>query len=290
MSARRVLALHAAIEQVDGSGDGVWLVDLAPLRDPQHVVGAVTRAIGVRDDLAREPMEHLVDACADRNMLIVLDSCEHLVDAAAKVADELLRHCPLVDILATSREPLRVHGEQRYELEPMSIPEGVLDLERLGGVAAVELFVERARMQQPRFVLSAENAAPVVQICRALDGIPLAIELAAARASTPCRSMPSPVASSSRSRCSPEARADQPRMQTLTALIDWSWDLLTALEQLVLRRLSVVPGRFTLDAGAQLAARATTWSAKTRPPTSSSRSCGRACCGCTTTAAIRCST
>ncbi|HEY3831479.1 MAG TPA: adenylate/guanylate cyclase domain-containing protein [Acidimicrobiia bacterium] len=249
------LALHAAIEQVDGSGDGVWFVDLAPLRDPQHVVGAVTRAIGVRDDPARDPIDHLVDACTDRNMLIVLDGCEHLVDAVAKVADQLLRHCPRVDILATSREPLRVHGEQRYELEPMSIPDGALELDRLGGVAAVELFVERARMQQPRFALSAENAAPIVQICRALDGIPLAIELAAARLDAMSLEALARRVEQPFTVLTGGARADQPRMQTLTALIDWSWDLLTSLEQVVLRRLSVVPGRFTLDSGAQLAAR-----------------------------------
>ncbi len=250
------LALHAAVERVDGCGYGVWFVDLAPLRDPRHVAGAVTRAIGVRDDPARAPMDHLVDACADRSMLMVLDSCEHLVDAVAELAHELLRHCPRVDILATSREPLRIHGEQRYQLEPMSVPDkGVADLEGLRATAAVELFVERARFQQPRFALTAANAASVAQICRALDGIPLAIELAAARLDAMTVDALARRVEQPFTVLTTGARADQPRMRTLAALIDWSWDLLTEPERVVLRRLSAARGSFTLDAGARLAAR-----------------------------------
>ncbi len=250
------LASHAAVERVERIRDGVWFVDLAPLRDSQHVVGAITRAIGVRDDPAREPMAHLIDTCADREMLIVLDNCEHLIDTVATVADKMLQHCPAVSLLATSREPLRIHGEQRYQLEPMSVPDDVpARLDALGGVAAVELFCERARMQQPGFALTPENAPEVVRICRALDGIPLAIELAAARMDT------MPIGALAGRIEQPFAlltagvRSDQPRMQTLEALIDWSWALLIPPEQVVMGRLSVAPGSFTLEAGARLVAR-----------------------------------
>lgn len=238
------LALAVAAELLDGSGDGVWFVDLAPLVEPDLVPGAVAGALGVRAEPGRPVADTLIDALGGRRLLIVLDNCEHLIDACVKLVDQLVRSCANVHILATSREALGLGGERIYRVPPLGLPDP-----NVPGVSeAVALFVERAQDQRPDFVLDDENAPIVGELCRRLDGMPLAIELACAR----LRSM---------SLEDIEARLDErfrlltggsrgalPRQQTLRALIDWSYDLLTEPERVVLCRLSVFAGGWDLHA------------------------------------------
>ena len=243
------LALRVAAEQIDGIRE-VWLVDLAPLSDPEVVAGAVASVIGALEEPGRPLSETIVDVLRQRDMLLVLDNCEHLIDSCAKLADAVLRSCPNVNLLATSREQLGVGGERVFRVPSMTLPPEVsadVTIDELLKAEAVRLFAERARSHRPDFHLSMDNAAAVVSICRQLDGGPLAIELATAR----LRSM---------AITDIETRLDQrfrlltsgsrtalPRQRTLGALIDWSFELLDDLERTVLCRLSVFVGGWDLD-------------------------------------------
>ncbi|MGW9172759.1 AfsR/SARP family transcriptional regulator [Streptomyces decoyicus] len=240
-------------EQLAGSlagehPDGVWIAELAPLDAPEAVPGAVLSALGRRDTTvfspameARTAAEHtdpaarIVDHCAPRRLLLVLDNCEHVVGAAAELADRLLRHCPGLTVVATSREPLGVPGEVVRPLEPL-LP-----------APAHQLFAERAAAVRPDF-RAADDPAAVDEICRRLDGLPLAIELAAARLRL---LSPRQIADRLDDRfrlLTSGSRTALPRQQTLRAVVDWSWDLLDEPERALLRRLSVFAGGCTLAA------------------------------------------
>lgn len=242
------LALQVAADLLDGSGDGVWFVDLAPLSDSGLVAAKAASALGVREEPGRPVQESLVRALRARRLLVVFDNCEHVIGEAARLVDELARACPQLTILSTSREPLRVPGEHIYRVGSLTVPASDEDdPDLLLGSEAVRLFLERAGEQQSGVVLDRANSAAVGRLCRRLDGIPLAIELAVAR----LRSLPL---------IELERRLDQrlrvltggnrtlPRQQTLEALIDWSYDLLSPLEQELLDRLSVFAGGFDLEA------------------------------------------
>ncbi len=161
--------------------DGVWLVELGPLVSPAAVAPRVAGALGIRE-IAEQPLSlTLVNALRHRRMLLVLDNCEHLLDACAALVYALLRACTELRILATSREPIGIVGEVAWRVPSLAVPEATATVEQLSSSPSVQLFVERATAVQPRFALTAVNAGAVAQICQRLDGIPLALELAAAR-------------------------------------------------------------------------------------------------------------
>ena len=242
------LAVQVAAELLDGSGDGVWLVEFAALADGALVAATVASALGLRPEPSRPVIETLVNALGSRRMLIVLDNCEHVINDVAELADILLAECPKVALVATSREPLRVAGEQLYRVASLGTPPDGSPVDVIVSADAVQLFAERARSQQPDFRVDDTNAALVSAICRQLDGIPLAIELAAAR-------LPSLSLVDIAQRLSERfrllttgARTALPRQQTLRALIDWSYDLLDEAERLALCRLSTFVGGCSIDA------------------------------------------
>ena len=241
------LALHVATELATTYPHGVWLVELAALAEPALVAQTVAATLGVREEAGRP----LVDThVGDRRLLLVLDNCEHLVEACAALAAMLLRACPGARLLATSREGLTVAGETIYRVPSLAIP----DPRRpsppgdLLGYAAVRLFVDRAQMRRPDFTLALGNAGAVSRICARLDGIPLALELAAARVGA----LPVGDIADRLDDCvrmlSGGPRTALPRQQTLQASLDWSYGLLAAPEQALLRRLSVFAGGWTLEA------------------------------------------
>ena len=240
------LSLQVAAELLDGSGDGVWLVELAAVTDEIAVAPAICRALGIAGPPARPVVDTLLDALAPQDMLIVLDNCEHLIGACAKIADAIVTRCPRVHLLATSREPLGIGGETIYRVPSLSLPGP-------GDVApessdAVALFVDRARAQGAGLSLDEQTAPLVVSICRQLDGMPLAIELAAARLrSLSLRGLYDRLDQRFRL-LTGGSRTALPRQQTLRATVDWSYSLLNGAEQLLLRRLSVFAEGFDLDA------------------------------------------
>jgi predicted ATPase/class 3 adenylate cyclase len=235
--------------------DGVWLVELAPLSDGQLVGELVASLFGLRVDGSRSAAQTVVDYLKDKQALLILDNCEHLVSDAAKLAAELLRQCPGIRLLASSREGLAVAGEYAYRMPSLAVPPraeqiSVADAMTYG---AVRLFVDRAQAAMPDFVLTQENAADVAEICRRLDGIALAIELAAPRVR-----MLQPKALLARLRdrfrlLTGGDRTALPRQQTLRALIDWSYVLLPREEQVVLQRLAVFGGSWTVEAASEVA-------------------------------------
>ncbi len=243
------LALQVAAEVLEGSPDGAWLVELAPLADPALLPNAIAAALKVRDQPDRPILDVLVDYLEQKRLLIVLDNCEHLVTASARVADELLRACPNLKILATSREALGVAGEAAYIVPSLSVPQSTtVALDALGEFEAVRLFVERAVAVLPTFRLDLQNAPAVAAICRHLDGIPLAIELAAARVNALSAE---DIAARLYGRFTLLTGGSQttiPRHRTLRAALDWSYGLLTDRERALLRRLAVFAGGFTLEA------------------------------------------
>jgi non-specific serine/threonine protein kinase len=243
------LALQAAAEALDGSNDGVWFVDLAPIDEPSLVPASVAKVLWVREETGRPITETLVEALRDRKLLVVLDNCEQVVTAAAKLAETLLRGCPRVGLLATSREPLGIAGEHVYRVPSLGVPApDVEDPAVVAACEAVRLFVERAGQQKPGFSLDDSNAAVIARLCRRLDGIPFAIELAAARLrSLSVHDLDSHLDKRFRL-LTGGARTALPRQQTLEALIDWSHDLLSSPEQAVLARLAVFSGGFDLQA------------------------------------------
>ena len=250
------LAVQVAAEALDGAGDGVWLAELAPVAEPELVARTVAAVLGVREELGRPVLHTLADAVGDRSLLVVLDNAEHVLGAAAKLADAVMRSCPRACLLVTSREPLGISGEHVFRVAPLPVPPA--DLAAPGPLAAfesVQLFTERAAMHRQGFALDDDNAAAVASVCVRLDGIPLALELAAARLG----SLSVPEISSRLGQrfrlLTGGSRTALPRHQTLRALIDWSYDLLNPKEQLVLDRLSVFAGGWTLAAAEAVTSR-----------------------------------
>jgi non-specific serine/threonine protein kinase len=243
------LALQVAAAQLDRYPQGVWLVGLAPLADPTLVPGAVLAALGVPEQPGRLPLATLLDALRTRELLLVLDNCEHLLDACAGLAEALLCACPDLRLLATSREALGLTGETRYRVPSLAVPgaDQAASPTAVARCAAVRLFVERARAVQPAFVLSAANAAAVAEVCARLDGIPLALELAAARLGGLGLAELAARLDRQFQLLTGGSRTALPRQQTLRATVAWSYDLLTPQEQTLFARLSVFAGGWSLE-------------------------------------------
>jgi len=244
------LAIEAASSARRAFSDGMGLAELSGLRDPALLVPEVARSLGLADKSARWAVASLSDRLASRRVLLVLDQCEHLADACAVMADALLRACPGLRIVATSRHVLRVAGEVTVVVPPMAVPTDCSSAapEELLCYEAVRLFADRAAAVLPGFAVDMENGATVAAVCRALDGIPLAIELAAVR----MRSLsPQQVLARLDQRfqlLSGGGPADQPHHRTLQAALEWSYSLLTEAEQAMWRQMSVFAGSFDLDA------------------------------------------
>jgi non-specific serine/threonine protein kinase len=253
------LALEAARKLVGAVADGTWLVELGPVRDPELVPGAVADVLGVREAGRRPLLETLTEALRGRELLLVLDNCEHLLASAPAVA-VLLAACPSFRVLATSRERLHLTGERAFPLGPLPLPPVAGPADDADGPAsspAVTLFVERARAARPDFALAGESVAAVVEVCRRLDGLPLAIELAAAWAGL---LPPSALLRRLQERRLPLAGGarDLPeRQQTLWGTIGWSHALLGPSEQTLFRRLAAFPGDFSLEAAEAVCDRGT---------------------------------
>lgn len=246
------LGLQVAADLVDSFPDGVWFVDLAPLQDPEGVAGQALTALGLQEG----PMQSSIDALraylARRRALLVLDNCEHLIDACARLSESVLSSCPDAWILSTSREPLGIAGEVTWRVPSLAVPTADVARdapESLAQFDAVRLFVERALAVRPNFQVDNDNAPAVAEICSRLEGIPLAIELAAARV----RLMPPheilDALGDHLRLLTGGGRTARPRQKTLEASVAWSFELLTPADQAVFARLSVFAGSFSLDAG-----------------------------------------
>ena len=251
------LALQVAAEVIEDYADGVWLVEMAPLSDPALLAQAVAVVLGIGEGGGERALaETLTDALRPKSLLLVWDNCEHLVDACAHLAEALLRACPGLRLLATSREALEIGGEAVLPVPPLALPPDALTAtaEALANCDSVRLFVERATAVQPTFHLGAGNIAAVAQVCARLDGIPLALELAAARVKTLSAEQISSRLDDRFRLLTGGSRTALPRQQTLKATIDWSYDLLAAAEKVVLRRLSVFAGGWPLEAAESVCA------------------------------------
>lgn len=243
------LGLQAAAELLDGPGDGVWLVELAPVAAEDAAASAISAALGIARQPGRPVLEVLLDALAPQEIVIVLDNCEHLIGASAKAADAMLRHCPKVHLVATSRAPLAIGGETIYRVPPLSLPEtGDTGLLAAQSSDAVALFMDRAKAQGTGLMLDEQTAPLVVSICARLDGLPLAIELAAARLRTLSLSRLHDRLDERFRLLTGGSRTAPARQQTLQAAVDWSYSLLDRAEQLLLRRLAVFAENFDMDA------------------------------------------
>lgn len=255
------LALQVADELLWAYPHGIWFVDLAALADPALTPRAVAAALSLQTTESQPPLEPLIAHLRTRSLLLVIDNCEHLLSACAELVETLLRACPNLEVMTTSREPLGIGGEVVWQVPPLAVPAA----EDQGGVSgaasaatlpeapadipdSMRLFVERARLYRPGFALTAANTAAVAEICRRLDGMPLAIELAAARVKALSAEQ---IASRIEDRLrllTAGSRTALPRHQTLRAALDWSFDLLTPEEQALLRRLAVFAGGWSLEA------------------------------------------
>lgn len=239
------LALEAGAGALGRFRDGVWLVELAPLRDPELVVRAVADAVGVRPEAGHTLLETLAGHLRARQVLLLLDNCEHLIEESARLAHELLSRCPELRVLATSREPLRIAGEHAWPVAPLACPPDGALAPDITAYGATRLFLERARAAAPRAPLHDAEAPLVARICRRLDGIPLAIELAAARLRhLPLKDLERGLDDRFRVLTGGD-RTALPRHRTLRAAIDWSHQLLGEPERALLRRLSVFAGGWT---------------------------------------------
>lgn len=249
------LSLHVARRVLSAFPDGVWLVELATLANPQRVLQSVAAPLGMKELPGRPLLDRLVDFLKPLRLLLILDNCEHLIDECARLAEVLLRSCPRLHILASSRESLGIAGEHVLRVRSLALPPEMdgFDPDEAASFEAVRLFVERAKGVRPDFKLTTANAATVSQICRRLDGIPLAIELAAARVRALSVEQIAARLDDRFRLLTGGSRTALPRQRTLYALIDWSYDLLSELECLMLQRLSVFSGGWTLEAAEAVA-------------------------------------
>ena len=244
------LSLEAARDLVSHYPDGVWLVELASLSEGDLVTQEVANALRVEERPGELLMETLIDALARKELLLVIDNCEHLVEATAQLVDALLDPCPHLKVMATSRATLGVAGEVDWVVPPLTLPDadGHTSVESLMRYEALRLFVDRARLRLLDFELTQENAEAVARVCRKLDGIPLAIELAAARMGVLAVDQVAQRLEVSLDVLKAASRTAAPRQQTLRATIDWSHNLLSEVEQAMFQRLSVFAGGWTLEA------------------------------------------
>jgi len=243
------LAIRGATELARAFPGGAWLVELADVRDPGLVPNAVLAALDLRDQAATGPRAVVLSYLKDKELLLLVDNCEHLLDAAAALVADILRVAPGVRVIATSRQPLAVPGEHLLPVPPLELPRAAPDepLELLRLNESVELFVERASAASGRFVLSDANRGAVIEVCRRLDGLPLAIELAAVRTRVLAVEQIRDRLADRFGLLAGTGRGTLPRHQTLRLAVEWSHDLLTPDERTLLRRMSVFAGRFTLD-------------------------------------------
>src|SRR5262249_54927071 len=244
------LSLQVATDLLADFPDGVWLVELAPIADPALAPQALAMVLGVREETGRALIATMADHLRSRHALLLFDNCEHLIDACARLVDDLLRACSEVRIVASSREPLGLTGEVVHRVPPLSSPDPRTrqTIERVVEYEAIRLFVDRAVAVKPDFALTDETVGPVAQISQRLDGIPLAIELAAARVRTLAVGQIAEHLDERFRLLTGGSRAALPRHQTLRGLIDWSYGLLTETERALFWRLSVFVGGWTLDA------------------------------------------
>jgi predicted ATPase/DNA-binding CsgD family transcriptional regulator len=242
------LALQVAAGLADRAGDGVWFADLAPLSDPDLVAVTVADVLGVRCEPGRPALDTLVEAVGGRSLLVLLDNCEHLIGACAKLADALLQSCPHLALLATSREPLGIDGERVYRVPSLGTPADGDDPVAIRASEAVRLLEDRAGQHGATLARDEETASVIGRVCRRLDGIPLAVELAAARLRVMSAAELDARLDQRFALLTGGLRAAPPRQQTLRAMVDWSWELLTGPERAVLARLSVFAGGFGLAA------------------------------------------
>lgn len=239
------LSLQVAAEVLDGFSDGVWFVELAPLAEPGLLPDTVANALSVPQDSTTTAERRVHKFLAKRQALLIIDNCEHLIDDVARFVDTVLRVCPDVHVLATSREGLGVTGERLWRVPSLRVDEDA---------AAVELFAERARLVQPSFTIVDDNLTAVAEICVRLDGIPLAIELATARLKMLSVEQIAQLLGDRFRLLTGGSRTAVERQRTLRAMMDWSYDLLSDPEQALLRRLSVFSGGFTYEAAEDVCA------------------------------------
>ena len=255
-SGKSRLALQVAVDLLAEYPDGIWLVELAPVSDPDMVTQLTAKVLGIREQPRRQLLETLVDRLRSKRLLLVLDNCEHLLDACATLAGALLKTCFNLRILATSREAIGITGESIFQVPSLATPEpgATMSLGSLCQFEAVRLFKDRAVAVQSRFALTDATAPAVAQICWRVEGIPLAIELAAARMSALSPGQIAERLRDSFELLSHGKRTAMPRHQTLRATIDWSYALLTDAEQTLFQRLSAFAGGFDLKAAENVCA------------------------------------
>jgi non-specific serine/threonine protein kinase len=255
------LAAALAAKLAGQFADGAWWIDLAPLGEPSQLAQSVAAALGLRDQATPQVLTALLNHLRDKQVLLILDNCEHLSEPVAQLAEEILRLAPHVCILATSAEPLGVSGEVLYPVRPLAVPApqdasaapGLLD-PSLAECESVLLFTERATLALPTFYLDAQNVGVVAHICRALDGIPLALELAAARLKVLTVAQLAARLDDRFTLLTGTSRTTLPRHQTLRATMDWSYGLLSDAEKILFQRLAVFPGGFTLESAETVSA------------------------------------
>jgi len=244
------LSIASARETLAEFSDGVFFVGLAPLDQPSLIPSAISQALGYVEKSNLSPEEHLIEGIGNKRMLFVLDNCEHLIEDIARLASSLLSACSALKILTTSREALQIPGEWLYSVPALDLPKehSIVDVETISEFPALVLFAERARAARSDFALHAENIRAVESICSQLAGLPLAIELIAARVKT---LSPEQIAARLDDRFAlliSGSRVASSRQQTLRATLDWSYELLTETEGVLFRQLSFFVGGFTLDA------------------------------------------
>jgi predicted ATPase/class 3 adenylate cyclase len=242
------LAIQVALDVCARFPDGAWVCDLAAAHDTESVAQIVAATVGVVARPTSTTIESIIDALRMQELVLVLDNCEHVLEAAGRLAADLLRECPEVRILATSREALGIAGEQVWPLAALELPSADAPLEQLAQSASVQLFAERARAVQPGFVVDSSNASAVAEICRRLDGIPLALELAAARVTV---MTPADIASRLDHRfqlLTSGQRSAAERHQTLRSAIEWSYEMLDPRERTLFEQLAAFPASFDADA------------------------------------------
>jgi predicted ATPase/class 3 adenylate cyclase len=242
------LAIEIGRTYLPGTTDGVWISELATVTDPAHVAAEVLNDLEIGEQTGRSALDTLIQVLATQNRLVILDNCEHVLGGCAALADAMARHCPEVRIVATSREPLRIEGEAVYQVPPLSLPPVNVDSRQdAAGSGAVALFSERAAAQASGFEVTDDNVGLVAAICRRLDGMPLALELASSRLRSMSLAQLHDRLEHRFGLLTGGSRVALPRQQTLKALVDWSYDLLSESERALFRRLSVFVDGFTLD-------------------------------------------